>query len=220
MIMAPMLISELINDRYTGPTVKRSSDSNADTMFFVQKDAPPAQPSNVVSGTRSVEAPAASHPVTFDPSAQAFAQLAAKGVTAWTLHSNPLGPQIAGSSEPPAAEPPVSFTRSVSKAEFERLVTDFGGTDAQADQLFATFDANGDGSLSHSEFLAGLAKTDTDGGSSPFAQSLGQLMDHHGNHDNKVDNMEFGDFEAAFVQAEAAVTEASDDTSPLSSLYI
>ncbi|GAB7523232.1 hypothetical protein [Paraburkholderia sp. 2C] len=218
--MALTPISELFNDRYTIPTGKRSSGSNADSLFFVPMDTTPAQPSNVEPGTSSSEAPAASRPVTFDPSAQAFAQLAAKGITALTLHSNPLGPQIAGSSEPAAARPLVSLDRGVSKAEFEKLVTDFGGSKAQADQLFATFDADGDGSISHSEFLAGLAKTDTDGGSASFAQSLGQLMDQHGNHDGKVDNMEFGDFEAAFVQAEAAAaTETGDGPSPVSSLY-
>jgi len=36
----------------------------------------------------------------------------------------------------------------------------------------------------------------------PFAQTLGQLMDDHGNRNGKVDNIEFGDFETAFVHAE------------------
>jgi Ca2+-binding EF-hand superfamily protein len=114
---------------------------------------------------------------------------------------------------PPAAETIVPVDGSVSKAEFERMVAQFGGSGAAADQLFATFDTNDDGSISHGEFLAGLAKVNDDGGNTAFAQTLGELMDDHGNHNGTVDSSEFGAFDAAFVNAEKLAV-ANDDAPP------
>ncbi|APR35907.1 hypothetical protein BTO02_11290 [Paraburkholderia sp. SOS3] len=213
-------LTELSNSAYTAITEKHSSRYDGDMAFVVPTHVSSGQPSTGSgSGIPSDEQQAASQPITFDPSAMGFAELAAKGITAWTLYSNPLDSETAGSVSTAAASGPlVRLDGSVSKAEFEKLVRDYGGSNAQADQLFNAFDANGDGSVSHSEFLAGLAKVDGDGGSSGFSQSLGQLMDHHGNHDGRVDNMEFGDFEAAFVQAENSSAKPGVEAAGLSDL--
>jgi len=195
-----MRINDALKSEF--PAMTRERPSSRDATFEALISTANAQAPAPDPVSASGQDAQASQQVTFDQSALGFAGLAARGVTAMTLDHNPLAAEIAGLPDSTPAGPLVRLDGSVSKAEFESLVAQFGGSKVQADGLFATFDANGDGSISHSEFLAGLANVDVDGGATPFAQTLGQLMDDHGNRNGHVDNMEFGDFEAAFVHAE------------------
>jgi Ca2+-binding EF-hand superfamily protein len=92
---------------------------------------------------------------------------------------------------------------TLSQSDFENLVAQFGGTKAQADQLFQGFNTNGDGSVSYEESLNGLVNASKDE-SGAFAQSLFGLMDTDGS--GSVSALEFGTFEAAFIKAEKVET--------------
>lgn len=92
---------------------------------------------------------------------------------------------------------------SVSAESFGELLTQFGATQAQKEQLTAGFDANHDGKISQEEFMKGLG--DTSGAktaNSELSQAILQLMDQGGNANGVVDGKEFARFSMAFVAAE------------------
>ncbi|PIF90724.1 EF hand domain-containing protein [Acidovorax sp. 62] len=70
---------------------------------------------------------------------------------------------------------------SVSKQDFQSLLTQFGATEAQKEQLATGLDANKDGSISRDEFLQGLANTQGSKAGSELSQALMQVMDGAGN---------------------------------------
>jgi hypothetical protein len=90
---------------------------------------------------------------------------------------------------------------AISQSSFEAVIKQFGGTKAQADQLFASFDTDGNGSISNSELLTGMSKTGSDPASSS-SQSLLKLMDT--DNGGTVNTVEFSSFEGAMVAAEKA----------------
>jgi hypothetical protein len=149
--------------------------------------------------------------ISFDANTVAIGKLATNGILLFTIDHNPLAAAMSGMAAQLSAVPLKPIDGSVSKSDFESMIGQLGGTTADADRLFSTFDANGDGSISHKEFLAGIARIGADGGDSPFTQTLGRIMDGHGNHNGTVDTLELGDFDAAFLreekgpQADAAV---------------
>lgn len=95
-----------------------------------------------------------------------------------------------------------SGTGAVSKKDFQELLTQFGATDVQKEQLADAFDVNKDGNISHDEFLRGLARTRGAQSTSEFSQSVMQLMDRAGNADGTVGQREFAAFSSAFATAE------------------
>ncbi|RLJ40171.1 EF-hand domain-containing protein [Acidovorax sp. 106] len=70
---------------------------------------------------------------------------------------------------------------SVSKQDFQSLLTQFGATEAQKEQLATGLDANKDGAISRDEFLQGLANTQGSKAGSELSQALMQVMDGAGN---------------------------------------
>ncbi|BCZ85316.1 EF-hand domain-containing protein [Paraburkholderia terrae] len=93
----------------------------------------------------------------------------------------------------------VNSGAALSQSNFETLVAKFGGTKAQADELFQYFDTNGGGLVSNGEFLDGLANASKDEGS-VFSQSLFGLIDTDGS--GSVSFSELDTFEATFIKAE------------------
>jgi hypothetical protein len=174
--------------------------------------------------TASASSAASSSPssiVTLSPQAQAFSELASKGVTVTEVSLSSLGitpDQIAQARTPDqvvalmagvakklqsAGDTPKQGG-AVSQKDFDNVVEQqFGGTKAQADQLFAAFDGNQDGSISNSELLNELGSLSSDS-TNPAAQTLLGLMDS--NHDGSVDQSEFLKFETSFVQNEKVST--------------
>ncbi len=70
---------------------------------------------------------------------------------------------------------------SVSKQDFQSLLTQFGASEAQKEQLTTGLDANKDGAISRDEFLQGLANTQGSKAGSELSQALMQVMDGAGN---------------------------------------
>ena len=89
--------------------------------------------------------------------------------------------------------------KSVSTEDFRTMLTRFGATDAQKEQLTAGLDANKDGSISQDEFLKGLANTQGTQAGSAISQTLMQVMDQAGNHDGTVGRKEFLTLTTAFA---------------------
>jgi len=97
---------------------------------------------------------------------------------------------------------------SVSAQDFKELLTRFGADDAQKEQITAGFDANQDGSISHEEFLQGLASTSMARQGSELSQAVLQVMDQGGNADGVVSQKEFTALATAFARAERRVGAA------------
>jgi hypothetical protein len=173
-----------------------------------------AAPSGSKAASTSADAPPSSSIVTLSAGAQTLASLAAQGISFTLTSVASLG--ISSSDIANATTPAQQYALaqqiqqglishgdlitpggSVSQSDFENLVTQFGGTKAQADQLFQSLDTNADGSVSSEEFLDGMGSTS---GDSPVAQSLLKLMDTNG--DGSVSSSEFINFEMAFAQEE------------------
>lgn len=92
---------------------------------------------------------------------------------------------------------PVSDT--LSKSSFESLIEKFGGTQAQADQLFSMLGGDENGTVSNAQMLKALGNTLSDP-SSQTSQMLMTLMDRNG--DQLVSGGEFIQFETAMVNTE------------------
>jgi len=153
-------------------------------------DDAPAQPSAVV---------------TLSPQAEALAGFAGKGILvsqgkldgALGAIQRGTGQGVGGGSATTAG--------SVSTQDFQELLTRFGADDAQKQQITAGFDTNNDGSISHDEFLKGLASTSAKKPGTDFSQAVLQLMDRGGNQDGVVHQNEFAAFTTAFAHAEKRV---------------
>ena len=97
----------------------------------------------------------------------------------------------------------------MSKDDFQALLTRFGATADQKQQITAGFDADKDGVITHDEFLQGLARTrGQQAGSDPFAQAVLQVMDRAGNADGTVAKEEFAALSSAFALAERRIRSA------------
>jgi hypothetical protein len=156
----------------------------------------------------SAEVSTSSTTVTLSAEAQQFASFAAAGITFTEFSISSLGGSPGAFAD---ASPAQQFAMlqaaagtphvggAVTQAGFEKLVAQFGGTKAQADQLFTSLDTNADGSISNKEFLNALANTAKDPGS-PVSQLLLGLMNT--DHSGSVSLTQFGQFETAFVRAE------------------
>ena len=187
------------------PTGGSSSSTSSTSETRVAVDT-----SGSTAASASQDAPASSSTVTLSPDAQALATFASAGITFSEVSLSSLG--ISPNDIANATTPALQFALmqrvahgmphadgAVSQSDFEKLAAQFGGTKAQADQLFQDLDTNGNGAISNEEFLNGLAKT-SNGGSSPVAQSLLELMNTDGS--GSVSFSEFSKFETAFVEAE------------------
>lgn len=135
--------------------------------------------------------------ISLSPEAQALAGFAGKGILA--THEK-LGGDAAGAlGRSTGAGPGGRASGSVSKEDFQQLLTHFGASEAQKEQLTAGFDANQDGVISQDEFLKGLASTRGPEATSGFSQAVMQLMD--ANADGTVARKEFAAFATAFASA-------------------
>ncbi|MDA8521095.1 hypothetical protein [Acidovorax sp. NCPPB 4044] len=150
-------------------------------------------------------APEPSSIVTLSQDASALARLADQGVltasTATDARSGAVTGRGAAGVAAGAALQASGANRAVSKEDFQALLTRFGATDAQKEQLTAGFDSDKDGSITRDEFLKGVAQTVGPQSGGEFAQSLLQLMDRGagGNADGSVGAGEFGAFSTAFA---------------------
>jgi hypothetical protein len=176
-----------------------------------------AATSGSAAAAPSADAPTSSTIVTLSPGAQALAALptptvSSSGVISEQISLASLGisPSDVANSTPKQLfelfrqqTQAINSGAALSQTDFEKLVTQFGGTKAQADQLFQAFDTNSNGSVSNEEFLTGLANASKDGGSA-VAQSLFGLMDTNGSR--SVSASEFSTFETTFIKAEKVET--------------
>lgn len=84
----------------------------------------------------------------------------------------------------------------ISKSAFETATGQFGETKAQADQLFASFNTNGSGTISQNGLLSAMAATGCNPNNAT-EQTLLKLMDTNGDCD--LSRSEFLPFETAMV---------------------
>jgi hypothetical protein len=184
----------------TSPTAS-TTDSAANTAATASK----------TSAETSV--PESSTQVTLSPDAQAIANLNRVGITMFET-------SLAGLNLPPrsspgfaqalaqavdASRPPTNSVGQndglISQSAFEAVAAQFGATKTQADQIFASLDTDGSGSVSNAELLKAMANTGSDPHSAT-SQALLKLMDTNG--DNTVSSSEFLKFESAMISAEKA----------------
>jgi Ca2+-binding EF-hand superfamily protein len=175
-----------------------------------------ATTSGSAAASTSADASTSSTTVTLSAGAQLLSSLASAGVSVTLTSLSSLG--ISPSDVANATTLPQQYALmqqihqslvshgdllqpdgTVSQSAFEKMITESGGTKAQADQLFQSLDTSGDGSISTQEFLTGIGGTSEDG-NSPIDQSLLKLMDTDG--DGSVSFSEFSDIEERFAQAE------------------
>jgi hypothetical protein len=143
-------------------------------------------------------APDPSAVVTLSKEAETLAGFASKGIlTAAGKVDGALG-----SSDTAGKIGEALSKRAVSKEDFQALLTRFGATDAQKEQITTGFDADSDGSISQDEFLKGIASTSGAKGGSDFSQALLQLVDRHGNANGVVNQAELAQFTTAFANAQ------------------
>lgn len=168
------------------------------------------------SSSNAGKAPAARRPadtaeagpasvVHLSPQAQALAGAAGKALTqsaqaVATAATGAGGTQGSGQGD------------SVSTQDFQSLLTQFGATEAQKEQLATGLDANKDGSISRDEFLQGLANTQGSKAGSELSQALMQVMDgagsggvvssSNGKGDGAVSAKEFAALTTAFAALE------------------
>lgn len=142
--------------------------------------------------------------VTLSPEAQTLAGMAGQGVLATQGTSAGTVNAVGRSSgETTAALPGGRAAGAVSKDDFQALLTRFGATEDQKQQITAGFDADKDGVITHDEFLKGLARTKGQQATTdPFAQAVLQVMDRAGNADGTVGKDEFAALSSAFGLAE------------------
>jgi Ca2+-binding EF-hand superfamily protein len=92
---------------------------------------------------------------------------------------------------------------TLSQSTFDSLIEKFGGTKAQADQLFSLLGDSGTGTVSNAQMLQALGATSTDPTSETSQMLLG-LMDSDG--DREVSSSEFTQFETAMVNEERSTS--------------
>ena len=143
--------------------------------------------------------------VTLSPQAEALAGFADKGILVsqgkldGALSAIQRGTGQGGRGAASAAG------GAVSTRDFQEILTRFGADDAQKQQITEGFDTNKDGSISHEEFLKGLASTSIQKQGTDFSQAVLQLMDRGGDTNGVVNQNEFAAFATAFAQAEKRV---------------
>jgi hypothetical protein len=175
--------------------VTSPSQSSGSTQTSAQDPSAPAS-----SSTR----------VTLSAGAQAYANLAATGITITqqSLADFNVPQQAVGESSSDYANTVFSATQAalaqhpltaLTQQDFESLVKQFGGTTAQADGLFSSLDTGNTGSLSSAQLLAALGDTSGDP-ANPASQILLSIMDT--DHDGAVSGSEFQQFESAMIRAE------------------
>lgn len=171
-----------------------STSSRAAAARRSSSDAAEVQPSAVV---------------TLSPQAEALAGFAGKGILVGQGKiDGPLGAiQRTAGQGAGGGGAALAGGGSVSTQDFQKLLTRFSADDAQNQQITAGFDTNKDGSISHDEFLQGLASTSLQkqGTDSDFSQAVLQLMDRGGDANGVVNAKEFAAFTTAFAQAERRV---------------
>jgi len=184
----------------TSPTAS-TTDSAANTASTASKTS------------TETSAPESSTQVTLSPDAQAIANLNRAGITMFQF-------SLAGLDLPPQSSPGFAQALAqaananrpqtgnvgqndglISQSDFEAVAAKFGATKTQADQLFASLDTDGSGSVSNAELLNAMASTGTDPNSAT-SQALLKLMDTNG--DSTVSGSEFLKFESAMISAEKA----------------
>lgn len=137
--------------------------------------------------------------VTLSSEAQGFADLASKGVMSFTISDGKRMTQDLMNGVSTGARASGGFGGTVSAADFDDLMVQFGATQSQAERIRQGFDSDGDGSITNDEMLGGFAGTMK---SSPDAQMLLGLMDKNGNGDGVVQQREFSDIQTALVYAQ------------------
>ncbi|PJI97472.1 EF hand domain-containing protein [Acidovorax sp. 69] len=151
-------------------------------------------------------APEPSAVVSLSPEAQALAGYAGQGVLVAQAPSSGAVTAVgrhAGQTSAGVSSGRAAGNGAVSKDDFQALLTRFGATDDQKQQLTAGFDADKDGVITHDEFLKGLSRTQgAQGGSDAFSQAVLRVMDQAGNADGTVGKAEFTAFSSAFALAE------------------
>jgi hypothetical protein len=130
--------------------------------------------------------------ITLSPEAQAIASFNAKGISVVTIHSAGLSSGV----QPPRPAPVPNG--SVSKSDFQAVMSGFGLSTQQSDQDFAAMDGNDDGSISNGEMLSAMSATGQ--GGSSLSEGLRQVMDT--NNDGSVSGTEFINLETALVGVE------------------
>lgn len=147
--------------------------------------------------------------VTLSPQAEALAGFAGKGIlVSQSKVDGALGAvQRGGGNGGGLVGLPVSGG-SVSRQDFQALLSQFGADDAQQEQIAAGFDTSKDGRISHEEFLQGLASTSITRQGNDFSQAVLQLMDRSGIADGVVSQSEFAALATAFANAQKQVGAA------------
>lgn len=169
------------------------------SMLYNAASSSRASSGSAGKGADTSSLPDPSAVVTLSQDAGGLARLAGQGVMASTAQAQ-AGLLATGGSAGGALQA-LSSNRAVPKEDFQALLTRFGATDAQKEQLTAGFDTDKDGTITRDEFLQGLAQTAGPQGSGEFAQSLLALLDRGaaGNADGTVGANEFSALTTAFA---------------------
>lgn len=182
-----------------------STNGAADTAASASSTTPqtPAAGSGAQSSTL----------VTLSSNAQDLAKLNAEGVTvtetSLVLPSRSSGvsnidyaKQVLQATRGTVISPPMNgrqYDGVISQSAFETAAGQFGETKAQADQLFASLDTNGSGTISHAALLSAMGAAGSNP-NNPTEQTLLKAMDTSGN--GVVSSSEFLAFENAMIAAE------------------
>lgn len=169
------------------------------SMLFNAASSSKASAGSARQGGDAPSAPDPSAIVTLSQDAGGLARLAGQGVLA---SSGTVGETRVGLLGAGGALQALPANKPVATADFQALLTRFGATDAQKEQLTAGFDADKDGTITRDEFLQGLAQTTGPQGGGEFAQSLLRLVDRGaaGNGDGTVGAGELSALTTAFAQ--------------------
>jgi len=205
-----MSVSAIANNNGAG-LLQAAAQSTSPTAATTDSVANTAAADSKTSAETSV--PESSTRVTLSPDAQAIANLNRGGITMFegSLAGLDLPPQSSpgfaqalaqavGADRPPTHSAGQN-NGVISQSAFEAEAAQFGATKTQADQLFASLDTDGSGSVSNAELLKAMANTDSDP-QSATSQALLKLIDT--NDDKTVSSGEFLKFESAMVTAEKA----------------
>ena len=168
--------------------------SVASFLFNAASSRRPAASASASSSTSTDTGP--STVLKLSAEAQPLAGAAGKAVHKAAAIQTPVSAATGGSG------------KVVPKEDFQALLTQFGATEAQKEQITAGLDANKDGSISQDEFLKELDKTRGTESGSALSQSLMQVMDQAGNRDGTVGSKEFLTLTAAFATASQGVRKA------------
>ncbi|WCM91197.1 hypothetical protein M5C99_12250 [Acidovorax sp. NCPPB 2350] len=171
------------------------------SMLFNASSA--AKSSAASAKTDKASTPEPSSIVTLSQDATSLARMADRGM----LLASEGGASGRSAGVADAQLSQLSVNRSVSKEDFQAMLTRFGATDAQKDEITKGFDADQDGAISRDEFLKGIARTADAQGGGEFGQALLQLMDRggKGNADGSVGTQEFAAFSRAYANASKGV---------------